>query len=224
MDEEDKIINYKPLLSESHTKDEFRVESRILHHCGIEVRNGSKKADGEAEVCVAGRWVNRGRWSRSSWSVWLVVAGGINSENRNVVEGNWVQVRVGVSTAQARTKSARKPGSVAGWKIRSCCGLESSSATTGTSSEIRIGCNSERSLCRTGSAASLSCIHFRQDQNRLLTGSAPDWELVFGCLTGRITTKGSLQANTSELWHWTLNVFGYLKFSREGRRGSCQSR
>ena len=36
-DEEDKIKNNKALLSESYTKDEFSVESRMLHHCGVRV-------------------------------------------------------------------------------------------------------------------------------------------------------------------------------------------
>ena len=51
-DEEDTIKNNKPLLSESHTKDEYCVESRMLHLCGVEGRNGSKKADGVAGVYV----------------------------------------------------------------------------------------------------------------------------------------------------------------------------
>ena len=94
MDEEDKIINDEPLLSESYTNNEFSVESRMLHHCKVEGQNGLKKANNVAGVCVAGRWENCGRWSWSSWSVWLVVAGDIASEGRNVVKGNRVQLQL----------------------------------------------------------------------------------------------------------------------------------
>ena len=41
----------------------------------------------------------------------------INPRQKNVVEGNQVQVQTGVSTAQARTKSAKIPGLAAGWKV-----------------------------------------------------------------------------------------------------------
>ena len=68
MDEENKIKNNNPLLSESYTKDEFSVESRMLHYCGVEGWIDSKKANGWAGVCEAGHRINCARWSRSSWS------------------------------------------------------------------------------------------------------------------------------------------------------------
>ena len=116
-DEEDKIINNKPLSSETYMKDEFYEESRMQHHCDVEGRNGSKKASGVVGVFVAGHWVDHDCWSRSSWSLWLFVAGNIDSLGRNAVEGNRVQVRAGVSTAQTRKKLAKKPGLAAGWKV-----------------------------------------------------------------------------------------------------------
>ena len=100
MDEEDKIINNKPLFRESYSKDEFSVESRMLHHCGVEGQNGSKKADGVTGVFVAGCWIDRGRWSRISWLVWLVVARDIDSKGGDVVEGNRVQVWASISLYQ----------------------------------------------------------------------------------------------------------------------------
>ena len=52
---ENKIKNNK--------QDEFSIESQMLHHCGVEGQNGSKKADGVAGVCVAGCRVDHGRGS-----------------------------------------------------------------------------------------------------------------------------------------------------------------
>ena len=46
---------------------------------------------------------------------------------------------------------------------------------------------------------------------------APGRELVFGCLTGRINAKGSLQVNANGLRQWTLNISGYQAGSTEGR-------
>ena len=42
-------------------KDEFSVESWMLHHCGVEGRSSSKKDDSVVRVCVVGRRVDRGR-------------------------------------------------------------------------------------------------------------------------------------------------------------------
>ena len=72
--------------------DEFSEESWMLHHCSVEGWNGSRKADGVAGVCVASCQVNRSRWSQSSCLVWLVVAGDINSKDRNMVKGDHVQL------------------------------------------------------------------------------------------------------------------------------------
>ena len=52
------------LLSESFTKDEFSIESQMLHQCSVEGWIGLKKGDGVTGVCVAGRRVHRGRWNR----------------------------------------------------------------------------------------------------------------------------------------------------------------
>ena len=62
----------------------------MLHHCRVEDRNGPKKADGVAGVYVADRRVDRSRWSRSNWSVSPVVAGDIDNDDKNVIEGNRV--------------------------------------------------------------------------------------------------------------------------------------
>ena len=50
---EDQNKNDKSLLSESYTKDEFRIESQMLPHCGV-------------QVCVGvSRWCC---WSLFGWS------------------------------------------------------------------------------------------------------------------------------------------------------------
>ena len=73
MDKEDKIKNNKLLLSKLYMKNEFSVRAWMLHHSGAEGRNGSKKADGLASVCVTGLGVDSGRWSQSNRL--LVVSG-----------------------------------------------------------------------------------------------------------------------------------------------------
>ena len=100
--------------------------------------------------------------SKSAEKLGLGAGWYINSESRNLVKGNRVQLR---SLAKARTEAAKKPVSAAGWKGRSCCELESSSASARTALEIGIGCSSERSPRRTGSTTSLTRVHFSQDQN-----------------------------------------------------------
>ena len=63
---------------------------------------GSKKADGVLGVCVVGCRLDRGRWSRISWLVWLVVTGDIDSKDRNVVKGDRVQLRAGRVVSEGR--------------------------------------------------------------------------------------------------------------------------
>ena len=107
------------------------------------------------------------------------------SDGRYTVEGNWVQLWAGrvdstdknevsgetgsscwvVYQQWRQEHSWRKTGSAAGWKGWSCCGLESSSVSAGTVLEIGIGCSCEQSLQRTGSAVSLTHVHFRKDEN-----------------------------------------------------------
>ena len=95
--EEDKIKNNKPLLSEPYTKDEFSVESQMLHHWGFEGRNDSKKAN----VCMAGHRVDRDRWNRSSWSLVAGICWSIDICGRNVVKRNLVQVWAGLEGPSA---------------------------------------------------------------------------------------------------------------------------
>ena len=89
----------------------------MLHHFGVECRNGPKKADLVAGVCMVGRRVNRGRWSRSSRSL---VAGGswrIDSTNRNEV-GEDTGSYCGLEGSSAMIgRGRRKPGSAVGWKL-----------------------------------------------------------------------------------------------------------
>ena len=51
---------------------------------------------------MAGHRVDRGRCSRSSWSVWLVIAGDIDIKDWNMLEGNRVQLRAGRIVSEGR--------------------------------------------------------------------------------------------------------------------------
>ncbi len=94
----------------------------------------------------------------------LVVAGDIDCKGRNVVEGNLVQLQAGVSTAQARTKSAKKLGLAAGRKVVLAKAgtwsketgftsrLEGSSAMAGTEAVKKPGSN-ESSSAKAGTEA-----------------------------------------------------------------------
>ena len=85
-------------------------------------------------------------------------AGMVVSEGKNVVEGNWVLLRAEESIAQTGTKSAKKLGLAAGWKVDSEC--------RGAVGWCR---HQRRSLRKFGSEPNTYC--FRQDLNCEWTGS-----------------------------------------------------
>ena len=109
--------------------------------------------------------------------------GRVVSEGRNIVKGNRFQLRAGKVLSEGRnegdeerrrqvgTEAAKKPVLADGWKFRSWRGMEQSSASAGTASEVGIDSSCERSLWRTDLIASLTYVHFRQNQNREWTGS-----------------------------------------------------
>ena len=116
----DKIKNNKPLLSESFTKDEFSVETWMLHHYGVESQNGRIKVGeetrfSEGKECARRklgsvacskhrqRRQGRGRKKPGSASDWKVV-----SEGRNVVEGNQVRLQVGRVDRYRQERSQRR--------------------------------------------------------------------------------------------------------------------
>ena len=109
--------------------------------------------------------------------MWLVVTGDIDSEDRNVVEGKWVQLRAGkidsedrnvvegnraklqagVSTVQARTKSAKKLRVAVGEKV-----INEGRNRGGEENWFRLRAR------RSGTAAGWSCHQCRQGLCRRL--------------------------------------------------------
>ena len=153
-----------------------------------------------------------------------------------MVKGNRVQLRVERVISKGRNESVEETGF--------CCGLESSAASAGIASRSgQVWQRLEFKLAYFQVAVKhfsheryrdfphwwyivCACFYeFTSDRvktvntrNRCkLNVCAPGHELVLGCLTGRITAKGSLQANASRLWQWTWNVLGHLAGMTEGR-------
>ena len=140
---------------------------------------------------------------------------GLHSKGRNVVEGNWVQLWAGKVISDDRNGGSEETGFT--------CGLEDQELLL-TRVIINIGkdCVRDRDWLKLRKESAEDKFSSESNMHSFQAGSKP-WlnckldvctlghELVLGWLM-----KGLLQANTSGLWRWTLNILGYLAGLTEG--------